>query len=478
MVAAADVAVVHTFLAQVFLVVLALGLLLGDDGPVLLGGQGHAARDGAVAAAHADGVGGDDGIFILAEVGHLDDGLVHALGELESPQIDPHAASHRLIDAELARSAQAVDGIGHVAGTVGQRLVGDIDGILAGVGQLSVPRGGGQFLLVFLGLDHAVSALGEGVLKVLVLVAQEGKPGLAAGLPLLLAVVLVVALLGQLTRVIVHDGAIVVGIAFAGVPHIGARIFQHRDEEGQHIAVGVHVLDGLHQAGTLPLPAVEQGLEVPAVAGPHRHDVAVQAVFVVAVGVQLADEGPVAALVGRLVVGKVLVDVVAHDSDQHGAVVILRAQSRTDFAAHLLHAGLGERHVAEVLTHVHLDGVVLDGQRTHLQLAHAHVVGQLTGNDALHGVLLFLGERRNLLLGLQRQYRRQTGSDTQQYSTCPHHNLYFMLSFSVTNFQSDADAPDNRKPTTENYMLCNKGSSKLRKSKTKPLKTPILQHYL
>ena len=435
MLTAADVAVVHAFLAQEFLV-----FLLGGEATVLLGGQCHATHDVALAAAHLDGVGGDDGILIVAQVRHLDDSLVHALGQREGAQIDPHAASHRLIDTELARSTQAVDGIGHVTGAVGQRFIGNIDGKLASLGHIDVPRGGREFLLVFLGHDHAVRALGKRILKVLVSRTQEGETAVGTGEPLLLAVALAVALL-RLTAVVIDHDAKVVRVALAGVPHIGSRILQHRDEEGQHIAVGVHVLHRLHQAGTLPLPAVELGLEVPAVAGPHRHDVTVQTMLVMAVGVELADEGGMLALVGGLIVGKVLVDVVAHDGDEHRAMAIVAAQRFTDLVTHLLDALLGERHVAEVLTHVNLNGVVLNGDRTHLQVSHAHQLGQLAGNDALHGILLLLGER--LFLGLQRQHSRHTCDHTQQYFTSLFHNLYFMLSFSVSNSQSNADATDN-----------------------------------
>ena len=66
MVAAANVTVFHTGLTQAGLVVLALSLLLGDNVEVLLAGQGHTAGNGAITAAHLDGVGCDDGIFIVA----------------------------------------------------------------------------------------------------------------------------------------------------------------------------------------------------------------------------------------------------------------------------------------------------------------------------------------------------------------------------------------------------------------------------
>ena len=91
--------------------------------------------------------------------------------------------------------------------------------------------------------------------------------------PFLAAIVLMVAFLGVATVVIDH-GTIVVSVALACVPHIGTGILEHRHDEGYHVAVGVHVFHGLEDACSLPLPSVEQWLEVPAVAGPHRHDVA------------------------------------------------------------------------------------------------------------------------------------------------------------------------------------------------------------
>ena len=171
--------------------------------------------------------------------------------------------------------------------------------------------------------------------------------------------------------------------------------------------MSVHVLDGLHQAGTLPLPAIEFGLEIPAVAGPHCHDVAIQASTIVTVGIQFADEGVVAALIGWFIVGKVLVDVVANNGDEHG-VVVSDAECLADLVAHLLDAFLCERHVAEVLTDIHLDGVVLQHQGAHFQVSHAHVFGQFALHDALHDILLLLGERHFLCLHGQ-GHRRTNG---------------------------------------------------------------------
>ena len=135
--------------------------------------------------------------------------------------------------------------------------------------------------------------------------------------------------------------------------------------------------------------------------------------LVMAVGIELADEGLVRALVGGLIVGKVLVDVVTHDGEEHGIILIFAAQSPTDFAAHLFYPSLGERHVTEVLAHVHLDSVIFKGQRAHLQLAHPHVFGQFTSNNTLHGILLLLIEN----LGMSRQNDSHRSQHTQQYLT-------------------------------------------------------------
>ena len=132
--------------------------------------------------------------------------------------------------------------------------------------------------------------------------------------------------------------------------------------------------------------------------------------LIMAVGIEFGDERLVAALVGRLIVGKILVDVVADDGDEHRRVAVFSAQCLANLAAHRRHARLGKGHIAEVLAHVHLDRVVLKSQGAHLEVTHAHVLGQLTRHHALHSVLLFLGE--HLLLGMQRGSYHQRGCYT------------------------------------------------------------------
>ena len=213
--------------------------------------------------------------------------------------------------------------------------------------------------------------------------------------------------------------------------------------------MGVHVLNGLHQAGALPFPAVEFGLKIPAVAGPHCDDIAIQSMLVMAVGIQLTDEGFMAALIGRLIVSKVIVDIIAHYGDEHGVVAIFGTQRLTDLVTHSSHPVLGERHVAEVLAHIHFHGVVLKGQRPHLKVADAHELGQLIGDNALHGILLLLGERLLLghwFLGTQRRHHRNTCGNTQQYFTSLFHILIFF------DFSNSSNGPNRSK------KLCNKGS--------------------
>ena len=115
MVTTAHVTVFHTFLAQEPFI-----LLLGGNAAVFLGGQSHATGDVALAATHLDGIGGDDGILVLAQVRHLNDSLVQPLGQREGAQINPYAARHGLVHAEVALAGEAVDGIGHVTGAARQ----------------------------------------------------------------------------------------------------------------------------------------------------------------------------------------------------------------------------------------------------------------------------------------------------------------------------------------------------------------------
>jgi hypothetical protein len=70
------------------------------------------------------------------------------------------------------------------------------------------------------------------------------------------------------TRVVVADDHIGLNIAFAGNEDISSRIFEHRKKVVYHYLSGKFVFDGSQYPSTLPLPAVEALLVVPAVRVP------------------------------------------------------------------------------------------------------------------------------------------------------------------------------------------------------------------
>ena len=69
----------------------------------------------------------------------------------------------------------------------------------------------------------------------------------------------------------VGNGFVATAVAFARTHHVSSGVFEHRNQVGNHVALSVEVLDGFEYSGTLPLPAVEFGLEVPSVALPQGY---------------------------------------------------------------------------------------------------------------------------------------------------------------------------------------------------------------
>ncbi len=248
--ATAHILVVDAFLAQILGVLILLGYCL-----VLGGGQCHAAYNITFTTTHLDGIGGNYGIVVVAVIVESDNTLVHALGKLERTKINPHTASHRLVNDKLLAAFKAVDSVGGVMGAVGERLVAHVDGKLASLGHINVPRGLSELVLTGLGLYHAVRTFFKWVLEVFILATVVGKALALAVFPFFLSVVLVVTFLGM-AAVVVNDSSKVVGVALTGVPHIGAGILKHWHDKGYHVAVGVHVFNGLEHAGALPFPAV------------------------------------------------------------------------------------------------------------------------------------------------------------------------------------------------------------------------------
>ena len=84
---------------------------------------------------------------------------------------------------------------------------------------------------------------------------------------------------GGFATVVIDNDFIGIGIALARQHHVGPGIFEHRNQERQHVALCVQIFYGLKNAGSLPLPPVELGLVIPSVALPHGYMATLQTFF-------------------------------------------------------------------------------------------------------------------------------------------------------------------------------------------------------
>ena len=170
-----------------------------------------------------------------------------------------------------------MDGVVRAFAAVGEGFIGDVDGVAAALFDVGDPGGAGGRLgagaVRLAGRAGAEGPVGEGVdgLRVgeafarraplaLLLVAPAGAHQPLAG-P------------GE-GRVVVGDDLPDLGVPLARGHHVGARVLQHRDEEGEDVGLRVHVFDGAVDGGALPDPGVLLLVVVAAVALP-EHDVAV-----------------------------------------------------------------------------------------------------------------------------------------------------------------------------------------------------------
>ena len=155
-------------------------------------------------------------------------------------------------------------------GTVLQGPVGDIDGGAPGRFVLRPPPGSRCRMLVLRHLRLPCRPHREGI----VIAGIDGL-GIRETGPCVAPVALFMVFspgTGRLAsgehRVVVADDLLALGVALARRQHIGAGILQHRDEEGQDVALRVHVLHRAVDRGALPFPAVGLLLEIPTVALP------------------------------------------------------------------------------------------------------------------------------------------------------------------------------------------------------------------
>ena len=235
-------------------------------------GQLAAALDLAHAAAELHGVGAHQaGGRTLVRQAH--EAFV-ALREGESPEIDPGAPGHPLVHVEFAHASQVMDRVHGVGGAVGEGTVGNVDGVLAPF-RNHRPPGGGRLRVRLLAGDGLAHQGRAGLERVLVdavdgLRVGETGPGVAPGAGLL-EMPGAAHLAGALAvegRIVVADDLPALDVPFARRHHAGARILQHRDEEGEDITLGIQVLHGAEGGGPLPFPALGLGFIIAAVALP------------------------------------------------------------------------------------------------------------------------------------------------------------------------------------------------------------------
>ena len=159
-----------------------------------------------------------------------------------------------------------MDGIEGILAAFLYRLIGNINSIFAPVPDNRLPFGN-AFRSLCLGFCLTESSIEEGILEVAIYLLLVCKASPVACFPSLLTNGL--GITGSL--IIINNIFLPVDIPFTRQQHIGSCILQHRNQEGEHVALGIKVLDGLHEATTLPLPAVQFLLVVPAVTLPEGY---------------------------------------------------------------------------------------------------------------------------------------------------------------------------------------------------------------
>ena len=204
-----------------------------------------------------------------------------SLVEGEGAQVHPGAAAHGLVHVQEAFSAQVMDGITGVRSAAGKGFIGDINGVVSFFRDVGPPddlcvgavSGGGPGL--------ARGAHPEGILIHLVLGAEVGKT--VSGIfpmPFFLVIPFAAQQAGPGVfkgRVVVADHFIGLRIPFPRRNHHCAGILQHRQQEGDHKALGIKVFHRAVGGRPLPFPAVRLGFPVAAVALPQGDMAALEA---------------------------------------------------------------------------------------------------------------------------------------------------------------------------------------------------------
>ena len=147
-------------------------------------------------------------------------------------KVNPSAATHLLVYAEMAFSALMVHSVMSSCGASWHCFIRYIDGIFACFGHVGCPFGC-AFLSFFYRLHTAKRAISKGILKGHVHLLSMGKACSLALLPCLLAIVFFVngfAVLG--VGIVIHYHLVGVPVAFAWQDNVCACVFEHGCEVG------------------------------------------------------------------------------------------------------------------------------------------------------------------------------------------------------------------------------------------------------
>ena len=195
--------------------------------------------------------------------------------EGECAQINPGSAAFLLVDDEGLLSAQVMDGIVGRRCAVRRGFIGNIDGIFAAFGDVGCPSGRGRGFSLALTGRLAGRSHREGILVQDIERLYVGKalPGIlpAAGLGIGAAAAQQAFPRLVKSRVVIGYTFVHLRIPLAGRHDIGAGIFQHGHQEGNHVALGVQIFYRPQNRGALPLPTGSFLLVIPAMALPERN---------------------------------------------------------------------------------------------------------------------------------------------------------------------------------------------------------------
>ena len=167
--------------------------------------------------------------------------------------------------------------------------------------------------------------------------------------------------------VVVGDDLVGLDVALARGHDIGPRILQHGDEEGEHVTLGVHVLDSGEERGPLPGPAAPFLVVISPVALPEGDVAAAQAARVL-LRVESGDEwdrasapvfitvfvGGCESLVPEGGGDEVLGRVPAAEDAAYRAVGVLGRHQLVNLVLEPVQSGLGPLVVAEFLAEAEL----------------------------------------------------------------------------------------------------------------------------